>query len=59
MRSLSSKKRNVEYLLCGIDVFTKYAWVKLLKDKQSKTVLNYFIEILNESNCKSNKLCVF
>ena len=28
MRSLSSKKKNVKYLLRVIDVFTKYAWVK-------------------------------
>ena len=27
MGSLSSKNRNVKYLLCVIDFFTKYAWV--------------------------------
>ena len=27
MGSLSSKIRNVKYLLCVIDVFTKYTWV--------------------------------
>ena len=32
-----------------IDVFTKYACVKLLKDREGKTVLNAFIEIVNES----------
>ena len=41
-----------------LDVFTKYAWVKPLKDKESKIVLNTFIEILNESNQKRNKLWV-
>ena len=50
MGSLSSKNRNVRYLLFVIDVFTKYAWVKLLKDKKGKTALNTFIEIVNESN---------
>ena len=39
-----------------IDVFTKYAWVKPLKDKKAKTVLNAFIKIENESNSKSNIL---
>ena len=34
MRSLSSKNKNVKYLLCVIDVFTKYAWLKPLKDKK-------------------------
>ena len=33
-----------------IDVFTNYAWVKPLKDKKSKTVLNGFIKIVNKSN---------
>ena len=32
MESLSSKNKNVKYLLCAIDVFTKYVWVKPLKD---------------------------
>ena len=56
MESLSSKNKNVKYLSCVIDVFTKYAWVKHLKDKKDKTVLNAFIETLNNSNCKPNKL---
>ena len=47
MRSLYSKNRNVKYLLCVIDVSTKYAWVKSLKVKKSKTVLNASIEIVN------------
>ena len=38
--------------------FTKYAWVKLLKDKKGKTVINAFIEIVNEFNCKLNKLWI-
>ena len=58
MESLYSKNRNVKYLLCVIDNFTKYAWVKPLKDKKGKTVLNTFIKIVNESNRKPNKLWV-
>ena len=54
--SLSSKNRNVKYLLYVIDVVTKYVWVKLLKDKKGKTDLNPFIEIVNESNRKLNKI---
>ena len=56
--SLSSKNKNVKHLLCIMDVFNKYAWAKPLKDKNGKTVLNAFIEIVNESNCKPNKLWV-
>ena len=55
---MSSKNKNVKYLLSNIDVFTKFAWVKVLKDKRSKTFLNAFIEIVNESNRKSNKLWI-
>ena len=55
MESLSSKNKNVKYLLCVINVFTKYAWVKPLKDKKGKTALNTFIEIVNEYNHKPNK----
>ena len=52
MRSLSSKNWGVEWLLCVIDVFTKYAWVKPVKDKKSKKLLNGFIKIVN--NWKRN-----
>ena len=56
MGSLPFKNKNVRYLLCVIDVFTKYAWVNPLKNKKGKTILRAFIEIVNESNCKPNKL---
>ena len=56
MGSLSSQNRHIKYSLCVIDVFTKYAWVKPLKDRKGKTVLNAFIEIVinlivNQINC--------
>ena len=56
MGSLSSNNKNVKYILCAIDVFTKYSWVITLKDEKGRTVLNAFIEIVNESNRKPNKL---
>ena len=40
MESLFSKNKNCKYLLSVIDVFTKYPWVKHLKNKKDKTVLN-------------------
>ena len=36
MESLSSKNKNVKYILCVIDVSTKYAWAKPLNDKKLK-----------------------
>ena len=58
MGSISSKNKNVKYSLCVIDVFTEYAWVKTLKDKKGKMVLNAFVEIVNVSNRKPNKLWI-
>ena len=55
---MSSKNKNVKYLLCVVDVSTKYAWVKPWKDKKGKTLLNAFIKIVNECNSKPNKLWV-
>ena len=37
--SLSSENKSVKYLLCVIDVFTKYTWVKPLKNKKGKQFL--------------------
>ena len=43
---------------CVIDVFSKYALIKPSKDKKVKKVLNTFMEIVNKSNRKPNKLWV-
>ena len=37
---LRSKNKNIKYLLGVVNIFSKYAWVKPLKDKKAKTVLN-------------------
>ena len=58
MELFFSKNKNVKYFLCVIHVLTKYAWVKPLNDRKGKTVLNTFIEIVNKSNRKPNKLSV-
>ena len=44
MESFSSKNKNVKYLLCVIDVFTKYAWVTPLKIKNIKQFLMLFLK---------------
>ena len=41
IESLSSRNKNVKCLLCVIDFFTKYAWVKPLKDKKKKKVKEF------------------
>ena len=55
---LPSNNKNFKYLLCAIDIFYKYAWVKPLENRKGKTGLNAFIEIVNESNCKPHKLWI-
>ena len=47
MGLLSYKNWGIRYLLCVVDVFTKYAWVKPLKDKKAKIILNGFIQVVN------------
>ena len=55
---MSFKNKNVRYLLCVIDLSSKHNWVKPLKDKKGKTVLNVFVEVANESNHTPNKLWI-
>ena len=45
--SLCSINRGLKYLLGLRDVFTKYARVKLSKDKKVKTILHSFIRTVN------------
>ena len=54
MESLSFKNRSVKYLICVIDVFVKYTWVKPLKHEIAKTVLHGFVEVVNKSNRRPN-----
>ena len=51
-------KFNKRFLLCIIDIFSKYAWVVLLKDKKGISIVNAFQKILKESDRKPNKIWV-
>ena len=42
MQSLNKYSEGVRYLLCAIDLFSKYAWVIHLKDKRGTTIVNAF-----------------
>ena len=58
MQLLSKFKKGFRFLLCVIDIFSKYAWVIPLKDKKSISIVNAFQKILKESNRKPNKIWV-
>jgi hypothetical protein len=53
--SLSKDNDNNKFILTIIDVLSKYAWAKAIKNKQATTVLNAFKQILKEGR-KPNKL---
>ena len=46
MQSLSKYNKGINYLLCVIDLFSKYAWVVLLKDKREISIVNVFQKIV-------------
>ena len=57
MKSLSKYNRGIKYLLCTIDLFSKYAWVVPLKDKRGTAIVNAFQKIIsNSSKAKSKGL---
>ena len=50
---ISQFDKGIRFLLCVIDVFSKYAWVIHLKDKRGITIINFF-----ESNHKPKKIWI-
>ena len=58
MQLLSKFNKGFRFLLCVIDIFSKYAWVVLLKDKKGISTVNAFQKFLKESNRKPNKIWV-
>ena len=58
MQLISKYIKGIRYLFCAIDLFCKYAWVVLLKDKKGVSIVNAFQSILNSSTRKSNNTWV-
>ena len=59
MHLISNFNNGICFFLRIIDIFSKYAWVILLKDKKGITTANAFQKILVESNHQPNKMWVF
>ena len=56
MQSLRKYNKGSKYLLCAIDLFSKYAWVVPLKDKRGMSIVNAFQKIISKR--KPNKIWV-
>ena len=56
MQLISKYNKGFKYLLCAIDLFSKYTFVVLFKDKKG-TPDNAFQSILDNSKRKPSKIC--
>ena len=56
MQSLS-KYKGIKYLLCAIDIFSKYAWFVPLKGKRGMSIVNAFQKKISGGR-KTNKILV-
>ena len=57
MQSLSKYNRGIRYLLCAINLFSKYAWVVPLNNKRGISIVNAFQKIISKGK-KRNKIWV-
>ena len=56
MQLISNFNKGFIFLLCAIDIFSKYAWVVPLKDKKGVSIVNVFQKIFDGSNRKPKKI---
>ena len=58
MQLISKYNKGIMYLLCAVNLFSKYAWVVLMKEKKGVTIVNAFQKILDSSKRKPNSIWV-
>ena len=59
MQLINKFNKGFRFLLCVIDIFSKYAWVVPLKDKKGVSIINAFKKIIKDPhNRKSHKIWV-
>ena len=46
--NLSKYNKVFKYLLCAIDLFSKYAWVTPIKDKKGTSIVDAFKKIISQ-----------
>ena len=52
----SDANKKVKYLLVVIDIFSRFLWIKPLRDKEAKTVVKAFSEIFASSKRKPRRI---
>ena len=55
---LSKFNKEFRFLLCIIDIYSKYAWVIPFNNKKRIEIIKNFQKILDEYNGKANKIWV-
>ena len=58
MQLLSKFNKEFRFLLCVINIYSKYVLFVPLKDKKGIAITNAFQKILDDSGCKPNKIWV-
>ena len=58
MQLISEFNEGFRFLLCVIDIFSKYTWVVPFKNKKGARIVNAFQSIFKKSNRKPNKIWV-
>ena len=58
MQLISKFNKGFRFLLCLINIYSKYAWVVPLKYKKDVSIAHAFQGILNKSNRKPNEIWV-
>ena len=58
MQLTSKLNKGFRFLLCIIDIYSKYGWVISLKVKKRITIINAFQNILDERNHKPHEIWV-
>ena len=58
MQLISKFNKGFKFLFCVTDIFSKYAWVAPLKDKEGISIVNAFQKKLDTSGRKPNKIWV-
>ena len=58
MQLIRKFNKGIRFLLCFIDIFSKYVWLIPLKDKIDAAITNTFQKFFKESYRKPNKIWI-